>query len=114
MGLQLRYLCQRMLRSAGRTLFGANFWRSSERAANIEMYEPDGELCFNQGAGIGIFGGYSRGLPQKSLFVVARSKYGAKNFKYPIFPERDFDKYKSFVLRNSGEILNERILEMLL
>lgn len=81
---------------------GANFWRSSERAANIEMYEPDGELCFNQGAGIGVFGGYSRGLPQKSLFVVARSKYGAKNFKYPIFPERDFDKYKSFVLRNSG------------
>ncbi|NOQ72306.1 MAG: hypothetical protein GQ574_09920 [Crocinitomix sp.] len=81
---------------------GANFWRDWEKHANIEMYETDGELCFNQGVGINLFGGFSRMLPQKSLAVFAREKYGEKRIKYPIFPERDFKKYKSFIIRNSG------------
>lgn len=81
---------------------GANFWRDWEKYANIEMYDEEGELCFNQGVGINLFGGYSRMLPQKSLAVFARSKYGEKRIKYPIFPERDFDEYKSFIIRNSG------------
>jgi len=81
---------------------GANFWKDWEKYANIEMYETNGELCFNQGVGINLFGGFSRMLPQKSLAVFARSKYGEKRINYPIFPERDFKKYKSFILRNSG------------
>ncbi len=81
---------------------GANYWKDWERSANIEMYEPSGELCFNQLAGINLFGGFSRILPQKSLAVFARSKYGDKRFRYPIFPERDFSKYKSFIIRNAG------------
>lgn len=81
---------------------GANFWYDWERRANIEMYEPDGTCAFNQEAGIGIFGGFSKGLPQKSLYVVAREKYGKKKFDYPIFPEREHKKYKSFILRNAG------------
>lgn len=81
---------------------GANFWKDWEKYANIEMYETDGELCFNQGVGINLFGGFSRMLPQKSLAVFAREKYGEKRIKYPIFPERDIKKYKSFIIRNSG------------
>jgi hypothetical protein len=81
---------------------GANFWRDWEKHANIEMYETDGELCFNQGVGINLFGGFSRMLPQKSLAIFAREKYGEKRIKYPIFPERDIKKYKSFIIRNSG------------
>jgi len=81
---------------------GANYWMSWEKRANIEMYLPNSEPCFNQEAGISIFGGFSRWLPQKSLAVIARSQYGNKKFDYPIFPERDIDKYKSFVIRNSG------------
>lgn len=81
---------------------GANFWKDWEKYANIEMYDEEGELCFNQGVGINLFGGYSRMLQQKSLAVFARSKYGEKRIKYPIFPERDFDEYKSFIIRNSG------------
>jgi hypothetical protein len=81
---------------------GANFWKDWEKYANIEMYDEAGELCFNQGVGINLFGGYSRMLPQKSLAIFARSKYGEKKIKYPIFPERDFDEYKSFIIRNSG------------
>lgn len=81
---------------------GANFWKDWEKYANIEMYETDGELCFNQKVGINLFGGFSRMLPQKSLAVFARSKYGEKRINYPIFPERDAKKYKSFIIRNSG------------
>lgn len=81
---------------------GANYWMDWERSANIEMYDEEGELCFNQGCGINIFGGFSRMLPMKSLAVFARSKYGDNRFRYPIFPEREEDEYKSFILRNSG------------
>ena len=81
---------------------GANFMKGWERPINIEMYEADGSLCFNQKAGVRVFGGYSRMLPQKSLAIIARSKYGKNRFEYKIFPNRPHKKYKSFVLRNSG------------
>jgi hypothetical protein len=81
---------------------GANFWMSWEKYANIEMYDEAGDPCFNQACGIGIFGGFSRMLPMKSLAVFARKKYGDNRFRYPIFKHRDNDKYKSFILRNSG------------
>jgi hypothetical protein len=81
---------------------GANFWKSWERSCNVEMYDKKGELCFNQEAGMSLFGGFSRALPQKSLAIIARKRYGKSRFEYPIFDERDNKKYKSFILRNSG------------
>lgn len=81
---------------------GANYWKDWEREGNIEMYETNGDLCFNQLIGINIFGGYSRILPMKSIAIFARSRYGEKRIEYPIFPARDNKKYKSFILRNSG------------
>ncbi|MFK8045317.1 MAG: CotH kinase family protein [Crocinitomicaceae bacterium] len=82
--------------------YGANFWKSWEYECNIEMYTPTGKRCFNQLAGMSLFGGYSRMLPQKSLAIIARSKYGKKRFDYRIFKERKTKKYKSFIIRNSG------------
>ena len=81
---------------------GANFWKSWERSCNVEMYDTDGEICFNQAAGMSLFGGYSRSLPQKSLAIIARKKYGKSKFEYKLFEERKHKKYKSFILRNSG------------
>jgi CotH kinase protein/Lamin Tail Domain/Fn3 associated len=81
---------------------GANYWMDWEKRANIELYDAEGALCFNQGVGIGIFGGFSRMLPMKSLAVFARNKYGDNRFRYPIFREKQISKYKSFILRNSG------------
>lgn len=85
---------------------GANFWKGWERPINIEFYEPDNTLGFNQGAGCRIFGGFSKGLPMKSLAILAKSKYGPKKFKYQIFPNKDIKKFNSFVLRNSGGDFN--------
>lgn len=81
---------------------GANFWKDWEKPANIEMYDEQGKMCFNQNVGINIFGGFSRMLPQKSIAIFARSKYGENRIRYPIFEQRSEDKYKSFILRNSG------------
>ena len=81
---------------------GANFWKDWEKHANIEMYDESGDLCFNQSVGINLFGGFSRMLPQKSLAVFARRRYGEKRINYQLFPELKEDKYKSFILRNSG------------
>ena len=82
--------------------YNANFWKSWEYECNVEMYTPKGKRCLNQLAGMSLFGGYSRMLPQKSLAIIARSKYGKKRFNYPIFKERKIKKYKSFIIRNSG------------
>ena len=84
----------------------ANFWKGWERRINIEFYEPSGELGFNQRVGVRIFGGFSKGLPMKSLAIISRKKYEHKTIKYPIFPNKDIKKYKSFVLRNSGSDFN--------
>jgi hypothetical protein len=86
---------------------GANFWKKWERQINIEFYEPDGTMGFNQPAGVRIFGGFSKGWPMKSLAIIAREKYGPKRFKYQIFPNKEIKKFKSFVLRNSGGDFNK-------
>ena len=82
--------------------FGANFWEDWERPIHVEFFEPTGELGFSINAGVKIFGNYSRGLPQKSLAIYARSEYGDNDIDYQIFPDKDIDSFKSFVLRNSG------------
>lgn len=84
----------------------ANFWKGWERRVNVEFYEPNGQLGFNQQVGVRIFGGFSKGLPMKSLALISRKKYEKKTIKYPIFPNKDIKKYKSIVLRNSGSDFN--------
>ncbi|MDP7036896.1 MAG: CotH kinase family protein, partial [Candidatus Marinimicrobia bacterium] len=82
--------------------FGANFWEDWERPIHIELYEPNGELAFNLDAGVKIFGGWSRGWPQKSLAIYARPTYGTSEINYQIFPDKEIDSFSAIVLRNSG------------
>lgn len=81
---------------------GANYHRDKELPINIEYYDTTNKIGFNQPAGLKIFGGYSRSLPQKSFSIISREEYGNKDFNYPIFDNLPYKKYKSFVLRNSG------------
>lgn len=82
--------------------FGANFWEDWERPVNIEYFEDAQTLSFSSPAGVKVFGGWSRGHAQRSLSLFARGRYGASEFEYPFFEERDYDKFQSLVLRNSG------------
>ena len=82
--------------------FGANFWEDWEREAHIEFFDDGGLSEFSTGCGIKIFGGWSRGFPQKSVSLFFRSKYGVSTLEYPIFPELDIQSFEALVLRNSG------------
>lgn len=82
--------------------FGANFWEDWERPIHIELFESNEEANLRMDAGVKIFGGWSRGFPQKSLSIFARSTYGFNEIEYNLFPDRPFSTYEAFVLRNSG------------
>ena len=81
--------------------FGANFWEDWQRPIHFEILELDGS-GYSANAGAKIFGGWSRGFPQKSISIFARNQYGPSQFDYKFFPDLDFSTYESFVLRNSG------------
>ncbi|MCS7035304.1 MAG: CotH kinase family protein [Saprospiraceae bacterium] len=81
---------------------GANFWTRREFACHVEIYESDGTCVHNSGAGFRLFGGYSRIFPQKSIVLVARSRYGKKFFRHRIFGPDQPKKFKYLVLRNGG------------
>ncbi len=80
---------------------GANFWKNIEKPIHIELIDKNKQVI-NQVAGIKIFGGYSKSMPQKSFAIYARKKYGKNRFYYPLFPQLPFNKYKNFILRNAG------------
>ncbi len=82
--------------------FGSNFWEDWERPIHIEYFEDAQELSYSAPGGVKIFGGWSRGNAQRSLSLFARGRYGASEFKYPFFSEREYDEFQSLVLRNSG------------
>jgi len=81
-----------------------NLKQDWERPVNIELYEIDGDLGFNQQAGVKIFGGCSRHrFPQKSLALFARKEYGKGSFEYQLFPDKDIGRFESFILRSSAD-----------
>jgi hypothetical protein len=81
---------------------GANFWKQWEKPVHIEYYNEKGEQVLNQACGVRIFGGYSKAMPQKSLALFARDKYGDNRFRYPFFQNNELKKHKNIVLRNAG------------
>ena len=82
---------------------GANFWMDWEREGHVELFEADGTPAFSQGCGLKLHGQYSRATDVKAFKVFARNAYGDNRFKYPIFSERDYPEYQSFLLRASGQ-----------
>ena len=82
--------------------FGANFWQDWEKPVHLEYFDEQKVQHINQGAGVKITGAWSRANAQKSVALFARSQYGKGSFSHKLFKDLDFDKFESFVLRNSG------------
>ena len=95
--------------------WGANFWSDCphsnmreygcenwERPVHIEFYEQNGDPGFSADVGARIHGHWMRGLPQKSIAIIARSKYGYPEIDYKIFPNRPFSQFQGLLLRQSG------------
>ena len=78
-----------------------------ERPVSVTLLTADGR-GFTQEMGVRIKGSSSRNSNQKSLRLIARKRYGAKNVAFPIFPGNlaadgtQVSLYKSFTLRNGS------------
>ncbi|MEL6591544.1 MAG: CotH kinase family protein, partial [Bacteroidota bacterium] len=79
-----------------------NWNQDWEKESVFEYLDTTNTLVLQQNVGIKIFGGWSRAYPQKSLSVFARKRYGNDRLEYPFFSQKDFPRYKSMILRNSG------------
>lgn len=73
-----------------------------ERPVHLAFFEKDGSLAFSADMGVRIHGGTTRSRPRKSLRLYARGEYGDSWLNYALFPEKEIDQYKRFILRNSG------------
>lgn len=86
--------------------YGANFHQDWERPVHVELYWTDGSKRLDQDAGIQIAGAWSQSNNQKSFSLHARNAYGKKYFETKLFDELDITRFKSFVLRDSGNDAN--------
>ena len=84
-----------------------NFEEELEKNAHIQFFEPDGSLAFSQEIEIELHGNGSLSLPQKSLKMKAKASLGNAYFEHKIFPDEAPEKYRSFVMRQSGQDWNK-------
>jgi hypothetical protein len=71
-------------------------------SADVEWIDPDGQRRFVQSVGAKIHGGWSRAAPQKSIALIARSRYGDNRFRGQFFEDREHTEFKQLLLRNTG------------
>jgi hypothetical protein len=88
----------------------ANFYQDWERPANIEYFTTDGAQVINQMVGLRMIGGCSRKLPNKSIAVFARKKYGDNSLSYRFFNTKKVESFKALVLRNSSDDASKSML----
>lgn len=88
----------------------ATYWVVKEddalkaRAANFEFFTSEGKQLLNQGVDLQLHGQFSMDLPQKSLRITAKAKYGKATLAYPFFEDRPYTEYQSIILRNGGNM----------
>ncbi len=81
-------------------LFHGEEW---ERAASIELLNPNGSEGFQENCGIRIRGGWSRHYdnPKHAFRVIFRKEYGAGKLKYPLFDDKGTDEFDNIDLRTA-------------
>ncbi|MDF1571232.1 MAG: CotH kinase family protein [Bacteroidales bacterium] len=75
----------------------SNFNRDWRRPVHMEFFDETHQPGFSIEGQIKVYGGWSRGAVIKSLAV-----YPERSIDYQLFPEKPFENYESFILRNSG------------
>lgn len=75
-----------------------------ERAVQVELLETNRTtMAFTNRMGAAMYGGGTRALPQKTLYLISRlAEYGVDTVTYKLFPDEVATHYKRFLLRNSG------------
>ena len=74
-----------------------------ERAASLELLNPDGTKGFQINCGTRIRGGWSRHYnnPKHAFRIFFRSEYGESKLKYPLFDDEGVDEFDKIDLRTS-------------
>lgn len=80
----------------------ANYMCDWDRPCNFEIFDEEKQSRENQEVKIGAFGACSRTKAIKSIKVKANKIYGDKHLDYAMFTEKPNLKWKSIILRNSG------------
>jgi hypothetical protein len=97
------------------TADSGNYYQKWEKPCHIEWFEEDGVVGFSQDIGVRIQGNTSVATPHKGLSFFARSEYGVKSVKYPIFETarsraRKETEFKRFMLRAWGSYRGQGLL----
>ena len=79
-----------------------NYEKELEYPANIEYFDEEGACLINQVGTFTAAGHSARQNTQKSIAVYARNAYGEDLFHFNPFPRRDYDSYKSLLLRGAN------------
>lgn len=80
----------------------ANYMNDWDRPCNFELFDEKKQSQVNQEVNIGAFGACSRTKSIKSIRVKANKAHGKNKIDYTLFTEKPALKWKSLVLRNSG------------
>ncbi len=84
-----------------------NYEIELEKNAHIQFFETDGSIAFSQEIEIELSGNATLVLPQKSLKMKAKASLGNEYFDHKIFPDEAPEKYRSFLMRQSGQDWNK-------
>ncbi len=76
-----------------------NYAKELEYPVNIEYFNAEGVCEINQMGTFTCSGHSARVNAQKSIALYARNEYGPERFSFNPFPTRDYDSYKSLLLR---------------
>lgn len=79
-----------------------NYEKEWEYPANIEFFTLDGACEINQMGTFTAAGHSARQNAQKSIAIYARKAYGPDRFYFNPFPHRDYESYKSLLLRGAN------------
>ncbi|MBQ6959571.1 MAG: CotH kinase family protein [Clostridia bacterium] len=79
-----------------------NYEREWEYPVNIEYFDANGTGEINQMGTFTAAGHSARQNAQKSIAIYARKAYGPERFSFNPFPNRDYDSYKSLLLRSAN------------
>ncbi|MBR0227960.1 MAG: CotH kinase family protein [Clostridia bacterium] len=79
-----------------------NYERDWEYPVNIEYFDLSGTSEINQMGTFTAAGHSARQNAQKSIAIYARRAYGPERFFFNPFPHRDYDSYKSLLLRSAN------------
>ncbi len=82
-----------------------------ERLGNIEYFDKQGDLLFEQNVGLRTHGGKGRNLPQKSLRLYSRSEYGAPRINYPILDHKTERVFSRLIIRNILSCWNKSVIK---